>query len=87
MRIEKAKRYPRKARRKGCEGKVIVSFQIDPRGEVREIRLVQSCGYPELDEEGMATLRRASPFPSPLLIEKEKLVLEVPILFKLEQRK
>jgi TonB family protein len=87
MRIEKAKRYPREARRKGCEGKVIVSFQIDRRGEVGEIRLVQSCGYPELDEEGIATLRRASPFPSPLLIEKEKLVLEVPILFKLEQRK
>ena len=87
MRIEKAKRYPREARRKGCEGKVIVSFQIDRRGEVGEIRLVQSCGYPELDEEGMATLRRASPFPSPLLIEKEKLVLEVPILFKLEEKK
>jgi len=87
MRIEKAKRYPREARRKGREGKVVVSFQIDRKGEVGEIRLVQSCGYPELDEEGMATLRRASPFPSPLLIEKEKLVLEVPILFKLEERK
>jgi protein TonB len=86
-RIEKAMRYPREARRKGYEGKMIVSFQIDRRGEVGEIRLVQSCGYPDLDEEGMATLRRASPFPSPLLIEKEKLVLEVPILFKLEQRK
>jgi protein TonB len=87
MRIEKAKRYPREARRKGCEGKVVVSFQVDRRGKVGEVKLVQSCGHPELDEEGMATLRRASPFPSPLLIEKEKLVLEVPLLFKLEGRK
>jgi protein TonB len=87
MRIEEAKRYPRQARRKGCEGKVIISFQIDRKGEVGEIRLIQSCGHRELDEEAMATLRRASPFPSPLLIEKEKLDLEVPILFKLEEKK
>jgi protein TonB len=87
MRIEKAKRYPREARRKGLEGKVVLSFQINRKGEAGEIKLIQSSGYSELDEEGMATLRRASPFPSPLLIEKEKLMLEVPILFKLEQRK
>jgi len=86
-RIEKAKRYPREARRKGCEGKVVISFQIDRKGKVGEIKLVQSCGHAELDEEGIATLRRASPFPSPLLIEKEKLVLEVPLLFKLEGQK
>jgi len=84
LRIEKAKRYPRLARKKGCEGKVVVSFQIDDKGKVGEIKLVESCGYPELDEEAIATLRRASPFPSPRLIEKEKLTLEVPILFKLE---
>jgi len=84
MKIEKAKRCPRVARRKGCEGKEVVSFQIDEKGKVEEIKLVQSCGYPELDGEAIATLRRASPFPSPLLIEKEKLLLEVPILFKLE---
>jgi protein TonB len=87
MRIEKAKRYPREARRRGWEGKVVLSFEINPNGEVSEIRLVQSSGYPELDEEGIATLRRASPFPSPLLIEREKLVLEVPLLFKLEEKK
>ena len=87
MRIEKAKKYPREARRKGYEGRVIVSFWVDRKGKVGEIKLVQSCGHPELDEEGMATLRRASPFPSPLLIEKEKLVLEVPLLFKIEEEK
>ncbi len=84
MKIERAKRYPRMARRMGYEGKVVVSFQIDEQGKAGDIKLVRSCGYSELDEEAMATLRRASPFPSPLLIEKEKLTLEVPILFKLE---
>jgi protein TonB len=86
MRIEKAKRYPREARRKGLEGKVVLSFQINRKGEAGEIKLIQSSGYSELDEEGIATIRRASPFPSPLLIEKENLFLEVPIHFKLEKK-
>jgi protein TonB len=86
MRIEKAKQYPREARRKGLEGKVVLSFQINRKGDAGQIRLVQSSGYQELDEEGIATIRRASPFPSPLLIEKEDLVLEVPLHFKLEKK-
>jgi len=87
MRIEKAKRYPLEARRRGWEGKVVLSFEINRKGEVGQIRLIQSSGYPDLDEEGIATLRRASPFPSPLLIEKEKVMLEIPLLFKLEEKK
>jgi protein TonB len=84
LRIEKAKKYPREARRRGWEGKVVLSFEINRNGEAHEIKLVQSSGYRTLDDEGILTLRRASPFSSPLLIQKEKLVLEVPIVFKLE---
>jgi len=42
MRIEQAKRYPREAIRKKWEGKVVLSFQIDQRGEVGEINIVRS---------------------------------------------
>ena len=84
MKIEKAKRYPREARRRGWEGKVVLSFQINRKGEVAEIRLVQSSGYPELDEEGIATIRRASPFLPPPLASQDKLELEIPLVFKLE---
>jgi TonB family protein len=85
LKIEQAKQYPREAQEKRWEGKVILSFQIDRQGEVRDLRVIQSSGHRILDEEGMATLRRASPLPSPLLIEKESLVVEVPILFRLEE--
>jgi len=84
MRIEKAKRYPREARRKGWEGKVVLSFHINRKGEAAQIRLVQSSGYQELDEEGIATIRRASPFSPPPLEEDEKLVVEIPLVFKLD---
>ena len=87
MRIEKATRYPREARRRGWEGKVVLSFQINRKGEVAEITLIQSSGYPELDEEGIATLRRASPFSPPPVTDEEKLEVEIPLVFRLEERR
>lgn len=87
MRIEKAKRYPREARRRGWEGKVVLSFQINRKGEVAEIKLIQSSGYPDLDEEGFATLRRASPFLPPPLTDQDRLEVEIPLVFRLEERR
>jgi TonB family protein len=87
MKIEKAKRYPREARRRGWEGIVVLSFQINRKGEVAKIRLIQSSGYHELDEEGMAILRRASPFSPPPLAEDERLEVEIPLVFRLEERR
>lgn len=87
MKIEKAKRYPREARRNGWEGRVVLSFQINRKGEVAEISLIQSSGYRELDEEGMAILRRASPFSPPPLTEDEKLEVNIPLVFRLEERR
>jgi TonB family protein len=85
LRIEKAKRYPREARRRGWEGKVVLSFQINRKGEVAQIKLVQSSGYQELDEEGIATLRRASPFSPPPWAHEEKLEVQIPLVFRLEE--
>jgi len=87
MRIEKGKRYPREARRRGWEGKVILSFQINRKGEVAQIGLVQSSGYQELDEEGIATIRRASPFLPLPMTEGGELEVEIPLVFRLEERK
>lgn len=87
VKIERAKRYPLEALRKNLEGKVVLSFQINREGEVSGIKLVQSSGYRVLDEEGMATLRRASPFPSLRQIGKENLLIEIPILFRLEKER
>lgn len=87
LKIEKAKRYPKEALRKNWEGRVVLFFQINRRGEVGEIKVLRSSGHWVLDQEGIATLRRASPFPPPPNVEKEKLELEVPLLFRLEEKK
>ncbi len=61
--ILKAKRYPRQARNEGIEGICGLSFQINPDGSLAALNLTQSCGHNLLDEEAVATVRRAAPFP------------------------
>ncbi|MGB9700179.1 MAG: energy transducer TonB [Thermodesulfobacteriota bacterium] len=82
--IEGAKRYPWEALRRNWQGKVILSFWVDQKGEVSEIKILQSSGYKVLDEEAKATLLRASPLPVPPQMEEEMLKIEVPILFRIE---
>jgi len=82
--IEGAKRYPWEALRRNWQGKVILSFWVDQKGEVSEIKILQSSGYRVLDEEAKATLLRASPLPVPPQMEAEMLKIEVPILFRIE---
>ncbi|MGQ9693448.1 MAG: energy transducer TonB [Thermodesulfobacteriota bacterium] len=82
--IAEAKRYPWEALRRNWEGKVILSFWVDQKGEVRDIKIIQSSGYKVLDEEAKATLLRASPLPVPPPIEEDGLKIEVPILFRLD---
>ena len=84
-RIEKAKRYPEEARRKGMEGTVVVAFTVGKKGELESVEVVKSSGYKELDEAAVQTIKRAAPFP-PLerFSSRERLKIEVPITFKLE---
>lgn len=82
--IEEAKRYPLQALRRNWEGKVILSFVVNQKGEIKEINIIQSSGYRILDEEAKATLRRASPLPIPPQMEGNSWQIEVPILFRLE---
>ncbi len=82
--IEEAKRYPWEALRRNWQGKVVLSFWVDQKGQVRDIQVVQSSGYKVLDEEAQATLRRASPLPSPPQGGEEGFKIVVPILFRLE---
>ena len=58
-----ARHYPEAARRAGIEGTVLVGFEIGPDGGVFRLMLRRSSGSGLLDEEALATIRRAAPFP------------------------
>ena len=63
--IERNKHYPEIADRRGQKGVVQIFFSLDRQGRVVESRVVRSSGAPALDEEAVALLRRAQPFPPP----------------------
>ncbi|MAY64075.1 MAG: energy transducer TonB [Rhizobiales bacterium] len=63
--LERRKRYPGDARRRGEEGIVYVRFSIDAGGNVRSASIARSSGYTALDNEVLSLVRRASPVPKP----------------------
>jgi TonB family protein len=64
-RLEEHKRYPEEARSRREQGVAQVFFSIDRQGRVLESRVVRSSGANALDEEALALLKRAEPFPPP----------------------
>ncbi|MCI5074042.1 energy transducer TonB [Oricola sp.] len=63
--LERRKRYPSGAKRRREQGVAYVRFTIDAAGNVKSARLARSSGFPELDREVVAMVRRASPVPAP----------------------
>jgi protein TonB len=63
--LNKFKRYPDAARAGNRQGDVRVKFTLDRAGQVVATDLVGSSGSVALDQEALAVLQRASPFPAP----------------------
>jgi len=61
--IERFKRYPDRA--EGKFGVARLAFTIDRQGRLRDVRVFGGSGSPILDEEALATIKRAEPFPAP----------------------
>ena len=46
-------------------GNVTIAFNVDDSGNLTGAGYVRRSGYPQIDDEAMAAIRRASPFPPP----------------------
>jgi protein TonB len=62
-RLARHKRYPPEAQQRRQEGTPLVRITIDRGGHVLAARLERSSGYPLLDAEALALVRRAQPLP------------------------
>lgn len=62
--IERYKRYPASALKRGEHGVATVHFMIDRHGQVSNARIEGSSGHADLDEEALAAVQRAAPFPA-----------------------
>ena len=63
--VESHKVYPRGAKRLRQQGAVSISFTIDRNGRLFASRIVRSSGIAAFDQESLAVLDRAQPFPKP----------------------
>ena len=83
--LERNKRYPETAQSRREQGVAQVFFSLDRQGRVLASRVVRSSGADSLDEEALALLRRAQPFPPPPReLAGDHIDLTVPIRFNLK---
>jgi len=61
-RIQAVWEYPEAAVRSGIGGDLLILFTLNKAGSLTYIRLVQSSGFPILDEESLRAVKQAAPF-------------------------
>lgn len=84
-RLERLKKYPSRARRRGQQGTVVLSFTLNRDGSLKHYRITQSSGAKSLDLEVKKLILRATPFPAiPKNISSDTLEVSVPISFSLQ---
>lgn len=80
--LQRFKQFPPASKAAGEHGVARLSFTLSRSGQVLGSRLAGSSGYPALDAETMAMVRRAQPFPSfPPEITYATMGFTVPISF------
>ncbi len=85
QRIEEVRRYPSWAKRQGIEGTVYINFTVLSDGTSCNVRIIKSSSSKILDDEAIATIQRANPFPPiPKEINSSSVRIEVSILFTLK---
>jgi protein TonB len=83
--LQRYKCYPSEAQARSEQGVVLLGFSLDRSGHVLAHRIVQSSGYPDLDDEVMAMIMRAEPLPAfPASMPQARIDLTVPIRFSIK---
>ncbi|OGL46138.1 MAG: hypothetical protein A2W05_09670 [Candidatus Schekmanbacteria bacterium RBG_16_38_10] len=61
--IENVWVYPREAREKGIDGRLVIKFTIKENGDLGDVEVLNSSGHKFLDAAAVTALKDASPFP------------------------
>ena len=83
--IAKFKMYPKIAQMRRWQGLVVVDLQLSQDGQLASSKVIQGSGFDLLDKESLEMVKRASPFPvPPEILKNRSFSIIVPIQFKLE---
>ncbi len=78
--------YPLRARRRGWEGEVLLSLQLDAHGQLHNIQLLRSSGYALLDRSALRALSRLDRLRLPADAAARKPVdLQLPVVYRLSE--
>jgi protein TonB len=84
IQLERHKNYPAPAQARHETGVTTVAFTIDRQGKVVASHIIRSSGFTSLDQETIATVQRAAPFPPPPAnLPGPKFDFTVPIQFNI----
>jgi len=86
-RILAHRQYPVRAREKQQEGVVRVRFSLSASGALSQgVQVVRPSGYNLLDEQARQCVLAAAPFPPlPRDLNRDRLIIEVPIVYRLTE--
>jgi protein TonB len=76
-------KYPRRARKLGYQGVVILEVLVNDNGKVNDIKILESSGHKILDKAAVSSVKRWMFEPGTRNGEKVKMWVRIPIRFKL----
>lgn len=76
-------RYPKRAKRRGYEGTVLLEVLVDRSGRVKELRILTSSGHPVLDRAALKSVNGWLFEPGMVGDEKVDMWVRVPVRFEL----
>ncbi len=86
-RIDLKKRYPRISQDNLEEDTVPVKLIVDSSGQLVDYQILKQSEFNRLNEATLATVKAAAPFPPlPASYEKSRLIIEVPVRFRIASR-
>jgi TonB family protein len=62
QRVQRVWEYPEEAMKEGISGELQIIFTLNSAGSLTYMRLVQSSGFPILDEEAIRAVKASAPF-------------------------
>ena len=77
-------KYPRRARKKGFEGNVILEVLVDEKGAVLELKVFKSSGYEILDKSALSSVQKWLFEPGTKNGNAVKMWVRVPVRFRLK---
>lgn len=75
--------YPKFAKRRNWQGKVLLSLRITSTGKIKNIKIDDSSGYNILDQAAINSMRKIGKLPQTASWLENDIELEIPVVYQL----